>query len=269
VQSIQNILGFVADTLEIIRNVIFFVDPHVSSLALCGVITLWVFLALVPMRTIFLVVGTVQYTATFLSKFVFSKTSHTKKEHYQSDAPAKAKSGNSIMIWLANALQSIPTDEDLRKVYFWESRRVGEQECSKLTAEKRIARLNRLWRAEWYSTVNIRVQNSRRNSMSSKEWHWEHGFAVLFGRQLVIWRSENDFDDGEEPFRKLMLSGHAGLAGLSPLDTRELSKDEIARVSNIFGRGTDDQVKLMLLLPDEPTKESLEDAVVAASFKSD
>jgi hypothetical protein len=66
-----------------------------------------------------------------------------------------------------------------------------------------------------------------------------------------------------------MLSGHAGLAGLSPLDTRELSKDEIARVSNIFGRGTNDQVKLMLLLPDEPTKESLEDAVVAASFKSD
>jgi hypothetical protein len=150
-----------------------------------------------------LVAGTVQYTATFLSKFVFSKTSHTKKEHYQSDAPAKALSVSSIMIWLANALQlqSIPTDEDLRKVYFWESRRVGEQECSKLTAEKRIARLNRLWRAEWYSTVNIRVQSARRNSMSSKEWHWEHGFAVLLGRQLVIWRSENDFDDGEDPFK--------------------------------------------------------------------
>jgi hypothetical protein len=68
---------------------------------------------------------------------------------------------------------------------------------------------------------------------------------------------------------RVILSGHAGLAGLSPLDVRELSRDEVSRVANIFGRGIHGQVKLMLLLPDESAKDTLEETVLAAALKDD
>lgn len=32
-----------------------------------------------------------------------------------------------ISIWIMNAIRGLPTNEDLRKAYFWESRRVGEE----------------------------------------------------------------------------------------------------------------------------------------------
>jgi hypothetical protein len=37
------------------------------------------------------------------------------------------KKESPVGIWIKNAIRGLPTDEDLRKAYFWESRRVGEQ----------------------------------------------------------------------------------------------------------------------------------------------
>lgn len=54
-------------------------------------------------------------------------------------------------------------------------------------------------------------------------------------------------------------------AGLSPLDLRELSKEEIPFIVSVFGRGTNTQQKLTLLAPTQKVKEGLENAVIAAS----
>lgn len=54
-------------------------------------------------------------------------------------------------------------------------------------------------------------------------------------------------------------------AGLSPLDLRELSKEEIPLVVSVFGRGAKAQQKLTLLAPTQKVKDELENAVIAAS----
>jgi hypothetical protein len=56
------------------------------------------------------------------------------------------------------------------------------------------------------------------------------------------------------------------LPGLSPLDLRELSKEEIPKVVTIFGRGTKDQQKITFLAPSATVKHSLENAVIDASM---
>lgn len=54
-------------------------------------------------------------------------------------------------------------------------------------------------------------------------------------------------------------------AGLSPLDLRELSKDEIPFIVSVFGRGTKSQQKVTLLAPSQKMKDELENAVLTAS----
>jgi hypothetical protein len=57
----------------------------------------------------------------------------------------------------------------------------------------------------------------------------------------------------------------ASQAGLSPLDLRELSKDEIPFIVSVFGRGSKTQQKLTLLAPNQKVKDGLENAVIASS----
>ena len=54
-------------------------------------------------------------------------------------------------------------------------------------------------------------------------------------------------------------------AGLSPLDLRELSKEEIPFVVSVFGRGPKTQQKLTLLASTQKIKDELENAVLSAS----
>jgi hypothetical protein len=62
---------------------------------------------------------------------------------------------------------------------------------------------------------------------------------------------------GEAPLGQIFFAGHSGLAGLSPLDLRELSKEEIPKVVSIFARGTKDQQKTIFLAPSATVKDSL------------
>ena len=209
-----------------------------------------------------------QYIATAVVKLSSVKK---KKDKTPKKLPSQ-EDDNSIpfAVWIMNALRGIPTEEDLRKAYFWESRRIAEQETGKLLTQKRLTRLERLWKANWFSSVKVRVANTKRSSKTKKkDWHWEDAFAVVHGRRLLIWDSESDFDEGNPPIERLFLSGHAGLAGLSPLDMRDLSKEELPLVVSIFGRGMEGQQKLTLLMPDAKTKDSLDDTVIAASLKKE
>jgi hypothetical protein len=68
---------------------------------------------------------------------------------------------------------------------------------------------------------------------------------------------------------RIFLAGHAGLAGLSPLEMRELDKNETPLVVSIFGRGLKEQQRITILTESIASKEALEMAVLEASTKAD
>jgi len=267
-QSIQNTLGDIVDMLEIARNIFNFADPRFSFLILSALCMFVFVLAIIRTRTFVMLIGLAQYFTALLTKF--QNVLSSGKVRIASDEVRKAEQNTAqhnspISTWITNAIRSIPTDEDLRKSYFWEGRRIGEEACSEIRKKKRIALLTKLWKASWFSVVSLRVE---RQSGVKDGWSWQDGyFAVVFGRQLLIWTSEIEFDEGEIPCNQISLSGHAGLAGLSPVELRVLSEDEILRVVNIFGRGESSQLKLMLLLPDKILKDELESVITETMIK--
>ena len=173
------------------------------------------------------------------------------------------------IVWLKNALRGLPNDEDLRKAYFWEGRRNGAKTRESYASEKRLARLKRLWRAQWHATLKIRADSSS-ESMSSKEaCAWTKIFAVIQGRRFLWWKTVEDFDNGRPPLGRIFLAGHAGLSGLSPLEMREIDPKVLPFVVGIFGKGLQDQQRITLLAPSSELKESLENSVIQASLKDD
>mmetsp|Transcript_6180 Transcript_6180/g.11745 ORF Transcript_6180/g.11745 Transcript_6180/m.11745 type:complete len:133 (+) Transcript_6180:1885-2283(+) len=129
-----------------------------------------------------------------------------------------------------------------------------------------MMRLKRLWRAQWFGTVELKEATS--SKQADRLWDWEPVFALVHGHRFIWWRSEKHFDDGEPPLGQIFFAGHSGLGGLSPIDMRELSSEEALLIVTMFGRGLDGQQKISLLCPDRASKEGLEDAVIAASTGS-
>ena len=197
-----------------------------------------------------------------LMKKAFPKESNIKPAT-DDENDGDHKNGNPA-IWMLNALRSLPTMEDLRRTYFWESKRRGYQESEKFAAEKRESRLRQLWKAKWYSHLRILVHD-----ISGGDSHWTPVFAVIQGHNFLWWNSVQDFDNGEVPSGRLFLSGHAGLTGPSPMEMRKLSKEQLSLSVSIFGRGLDGQERVTLLMTDLRQKERLEDAVCSISAKDD
>jgi hypothetical protein len=166
------------------------------------------------------------------------------------------------LTWIMNAVRGLPTDEDLRKTYFWESRQKGARESEKHASNKRLTRLERLWKAQWHSFIKMRATSEL---SENKIAQWTDIFAVIQGHRFLWWRSVQDFDNGELPAGRIFLSGHAGLTGPSPLEMREFSSDELPLIVAIFGRGISGQQKITMLPTDLEAKVRLENAVVDAS----
>lgn len=182
-----------------------------------------------------------QYGATFIGRFgsLFSRreTTHTK-------------SPSPYVIWLMNAFRGIPTSEDLRRTYFWESLRRGVREAEQFSEEKRGKRLKMLFRARWYSSIQI-LSGDR----------WRACFAIIQGHRFTWWSSVNDFDEGCKPLGSIFLSGHSGVATPSPLDLKLVPSENLDRLVCLFGRGIDKQERLSLLTPSIAGKEELELAI--------
>jgi hypothetical protein len=219
-----------------------------------------------------------QYTVTFVGRFgyLFSSSTLTTDqsgklvEPTQPAIPEESKPSR-VVTWIMNAIRGLPTDEDLRKTYFWESRRKGARETEKSAAGKRLSRLQRLWKAQWYSSIKLHLHNVRRDSSSAghEVSHWENVFAIVQGHRFLWWHSVRKFDNGELPAGRIFLSGHAGLATPSPLEMREFTPEELKLVVIIFGRGMTDQQRVTLLAPNAEMKEKLEDAVLGVADKDD
>ena len=155
---------------------------------------------------------------------------------------------------IMNAIRGLPTSEDLRKTYFWESKRLGARETQSLAAAKRKSRMQRLWRVQWYGTVLMLTHNKTESP------EWRTVFAMIQGHRLLWWRSVSDFDSGVSPLGRLFLAGHAGLSSPSPLELREISPDDVQRAVCIFGSGS----RVTVLAQSTEAKSALEKAVEAA-----
>jgi hypothetical protein len=207
-----------------------------------------------------------QFGYTFYERFGYllkaKETTERKKRSKEDEAP---DAPSPIVVWIMNAIRGLPTDEDLRQTYFWESRRCGALEKSKHAEEKRKSRLQRLWRAQWYSSVKI-----LRPSDTSNDFYWVMAFAIIQGHRFLWWRSAEDFDNGEVPLGRIFLAGHAGLATPSPLELRSFQHDELARTVCIFGRGEENQERVTILASAVDAKEALEEMIVSsATMKKD
>lgn len=135
--------------------------------------------------------------------------------------------------------------------------------------KKRTARLQKLWKARWYSNVQLKTRQDRISSKEGRDWHWAEAFAIVQGHRFLWWPSADDFDNGEVPTGRIFLAGHAGLAGLSPLEMRQLDETETPLVVSIFGRGLKEQQRIAILTESITSKEALEMAVLEASTKQD
>lgn len=266
--TLQNQLSYLVDMLERARNAFNFSNPRISCFILSCLSILWIVLAWTPTRLVVLIGGMAQFGATFYARYLSPPSSNNPSKGMNEEVVDLANGGNPF----ENLFLSIPTDEDLRRTYFWEARRVGEKERNKFANAKRISRLEKLWKAKWYGTLALKVNKAEQSTTattttsSSRSWNWEHTFGLLEGHRFIWWASERHFDTGESSLGQIFFAGHSGLAGLSPLDLRELSTEEVPLVVSIFGRGPQGQHKLTILTPDIDAKEWLENAVLGASM---
>jgi hypothetical protein len=180
---------------------------------------------------------------------------HTK--HIDAVASSDEPTDNPYLIWILNAIRGLPTSEDLRKTYFWESRRIGALETESLSVTKRKSRMQRLWKVQWYGTVHMLIHNKKSDSSE-----WRTIFVLVQGHRLLWWRSIHDFDNGLPPMGRLFLSGHAGLSSPSPLELREMNVNEIDRVVCVFGSGS----RVTMLTPSIDSKLELERTIEDALF---
>jgi hypothetical protein len=108
------------------------------------------------------------------------------------------------------------------------------------------------------------MRRSINEGNGKREWSWDSIFMVIQGHRIVWWSSEKHFDETETPASYVLLAGHAGLAGFSPIDMRDYGQDEMERIVTIFGRGPNGQHKVSFLAHDIEEKANIEDAVIQA-----
>ena len=89
-------------------------------------------LATVPTRIVILFAGLAQFGVTFYTEFVAQSIPKAPKEKTEEEEAEETESATGNIF--ENLFLSIPTDEDLRRTYFWEARRLGEREREKFVS---------------------------------------------------------------------------------------------------------------------------------------
>lgn len=111
------------------RNAFNFSNPQITTFILICLIILWRILASIPTRVVILLAGVGQFGATFYNEFIPRSTPKIHREASDDDDTQPTR-GNIF----ENLFLSLPTDEDLRRTYFWEACRMGEREREKFVS---------------------------------------------------------------------------------------------------------------------------------------
>lgn len=252
--SVQNVLGTILDSVEAVLSLFNFSDPYKSTIVFVLLLLLFAALSTVPSRWLVVVAGIVQFGAKLPSKFG-RKFSSTPPSKPMDEKPVSGES--PVLTWISNAFFGLPTDEDLRRTYYWDTRRVVARETHSRSTEKRNARLRTLWKAKWYGDIDMLIRTAGRLER-------QPAFGVVQGHRFLFWKSVDDFDASAMALGQLVLSGHAGVATPSPLEMKDLAEEDKSRMVSIFGRGKMFQQRLTFLCRGPAEKESFEEAVLSA-----
>ena len=125
--------------------------------------------------------------------------------------------------------------------------------------ERRSSRLHLLWKAVWNGKLFMKVC---KQDISPEAWEWQQIYAVLQGHRLIWWKSVADFDTSNMHEGYILFAGHSGVTGLSPLDMRQLEKDEQDRAFCIFGKGSREQQKITVLALSMEEKDTVIDMII-------
>ena len=185
---IQNLISRFVDLAESVFNIFNWADVHKSMLFFVGLTLLWFFLIIVKTRYIFLVCGLQQFLMGLYLKLTKEQRRKRRRErlHAQKRRSSRGQDDDEALAIAAgnpmlNLLASIPTNEDLRRCYFWENFRRGLVEKMALECRRREARLREIWKAR-YSSGDVRVSVKAGEDIS-----WKKVFLVL---QVSVDRTE-------------------------------------------------------------------------------
>jgi hypothetical protein len=256
---IQNLIASIVDAIESAFNIVSWVDMHKSMLVFVALGAVFVLLICIPTRWVVLIGVLQQFGMGLYVKMTREarrkRRKLEKKRKRGRPEEEKEEWGNPVL----NLISSVPTGEDLRRNYFWESFRRGQVEKNVMEKKRREARLREIWKAKFARCVKLRMEG---------EGGWKSVFLVLQSHRIIWFKDEKDFDDGELSIGMLLFVGHSGLSGLSPLELKVMSREEGMHCVTVFGRGEEgsegktDQMKRTFLCKDMEEKQLLEDMLL-------
>lgn len=171
----------------------------------------------------------------------------------------------AILVWLSNAFISLPTNEDLRRAFFWDLVRLKKQVSQQKNSKIRVQTLMLLWRAKWFSEIEF----CGGEHLLSQEVPRKKAFALIEGQRFVWWTSVEAFDAADLAAGYIALRGHSGVGSTSPTEMQGVDRTCQDRVVTVFGRGSKGQKRLTFLLPDKQSMSLLKSTVAQMADKTD
>lgn len=154
-------------------------------------------------------------------------------------------------IKFSNLIQSIPNEDDIDSVFYFE--RKAHQEAVEVARQGKLrsSRLNLVFPLLWSGDVHIKWVTEQ----------WERAHLLFHGRRLAWWGKDSDIDEGKPCQGQLILYGHAGLMQASLVDVRETGADA-DQILVLFGRDCLTQpIKITVLCCDSISCRKLEDQI--------
>ena len=265
-KSVQNVVGAVADYSEKVFNLLNWADPEKTMIVFGCCVALMVVFLLFKTRWVVFAGGLFEFWRGWQEERRRKRRLAGGGRAKKVDEKATDADDSSPLL---NLIAATPSNEDVYRHYFWESKRRGEIEKEKVAEKRRRGRLATIWKAKWQGRAGIKE--------GGEENVFRERFVVLQSHRLSWWGSEKEFDRGEEAGGQVMFVGHSGLCGLGVMDLKVLSEEEMKRCSGVFGRGgikneaTGEirQVKVLLQFKREDEKEAFEEEVLKAMIKVD
>lgn len=191
--------------IETFKNVFLWVSPAKTKPIYLALGVVWLATVVIPGRFLILLIGLYQ----FLFKFIPEPQEKT------------------IAIKFNNFIQSIPNDDDIDRVYYWERKKFLNDQEVENTLKLQQSKLSLVYPVDWSGKVHIKCQGDD---------HWERVFLVLQRKRLVWWSNETDIEDGKAFLGQLLLYGQIqGVMQPNYIDMRETGADD-SQIVVIFGR---------------------------------
>jgi len=154
---IQNLIANIVDVVESVFNIVTWVDMHKSMLVFVAASLVWLMLIFVPTRWVVMIAVLQQFgMGLYLRVTRESRRKRRKLERRRrrraKEAEEKEEWGNPVL----NLLSTVPTGEDLRRKYFWESFRRGLVEKIAMGKKRREGRLREIWKARFSGMIKLR-----------------------------------------------------------------------------------------------------------------